>query len=108
MFSFNLAGLIDRYFIKKPRFRQFITSALESDRDLDVELAGSMIRINSRREYGCLRASRLIKHNATLRDEVPSLMNLFAVIRDGDTFVDIGANAGLYNTLIKSLDQSLS
>lgn len=30
-------------------------------------------------------------------------MNLFAVIRDGDTFVDIGANAGLYTHSVSRL-----
>lgn len=103
MMSFNLSGLIDKYIIKKPRLRKLLTSALEKNRDLDVEVAGALIRINSRREYGYLRASRIVRHNATMRDEIPSLMNLFAVIRDGDTFVDIGANAGLYTHSISRL-----
>ena len=101
--SFNLSGLIDKYIIKKPRLRRLLTSALERNRDLDVEVAGALMRINSRREYGYLRASRIVRHNATLRDEIPSLMNLFAVIRDGDTFVDIGANAGLYTHSVSRL-----
>jgi FkbM family methyltransferase len=92
--SFNY--FFDRYFIKQPRLRRFVTSLFESDRDLDVEVAGATLRINSRREHGYLRASRLIKRNGTLRDELPVLMNLFAIIRDGDTFVDIGANTGLF------------
>jgi FkbM family methyltransferase len=100
---FNFSGLIDKFIIKKNRLRRLLASALERNRDLDAVVAGALMRINSRREYGYLRASRIVRHNATLRDEMPSLMNLFAVIRDGDTFVDIGANAGLYTHSISRL-----
>ncbi len=92
----SLSYFLDRYFIKQPRFRRFVTSLLEPDRELNVSVAGAEMRINSRREHGYLRASRLIQKNGTLRDEIPVLMNLFAVVRDGDTFVDVGANTGLF------------
>ena len=92
----NFSYYLDRYFIKKPRIRRFVTSLLEPDSDLDVSVAGAKLRINRRREQGYLRASRIVRHNATLRDEIPVLMNLFSVIRDGDTFVDVGANTGLF------------
>lgn len=81
----NISGIIDKYFIKQPRLRRFVTSLLERDQDIDVTLAGTALRINSRREHGYLRASRILKHSCTLRDEYPVIMNLFSLIRDGDT-----------------------
>mgnify|MGYP006283206461 CR=1 FL=1 len=92
----NLTSFYDRYFIKQPRFRRLVTSLAERDCDLDVEIAGAKIRINSRREHGYLRASRMLRRNGTLRDEIPVLMNLFTILKDGDTFIDVGANTGLY------------
>lgn len=76
-----MSDLIDKLIIKKPRLRKLLTSALKRNRDLDAVVAGALIRIISRREYGYLRASRMARLNATLRDEIPALMNLFAVIR---------------------------
>jgi FkbM family methyltransferase len=92
----NTKYWLDRLFIHQPRFRRFVTSLLEPDRDQTVTVAGTELLVNRRREHGYLRASRLIRKNGTLRDEIPVLMNLFAVLRDGDTFVDVGANVGLY------------
>jgi FkbM family methyltransferase len=92
----NLSYIFDRYFIKQPRLRRFVTSLVERDRDLDVDVAGAQLHINARREHGYLRASRMLRWNGTLRDELPVLMNLFAILRDGDTFIDVGANTGLF------------
>ncbi|MGE3776052.1 MAG: FkbM family methyltransferase [Pirellulaceae bacterium] len=100
-----LSYVLDRFFIKKPRLREFVTAMMVRNRNLDVNVAGATLRINSRREHGYFRASRLIRRNVTLRDELPVLMNLFALIRDGDTFVDVGANAGLYTHSMWRLTQ---
>ncbi len=99
----NLSYVLDRYFVKQPRLRRFVTSILERNRNLDVEVAGAPLHINARREHGYLRASRIVRHNGTLRDELPVLMNLFAMLRDGDTFVDVGANAGLFTHSVARL-----
>ena len=95
--------MVDKFFIKNPRLRRLVTSILETDRDLDIEMVGSLMRINSRREHGYLRAFRLSRSSAMLRDELATLMNLFSVVRDGDTFIDVGANVGDYSVeLIKA------
>lgn len=99
----NLSAIIDIYFIKQPKLRRFVTALLERNRDLDVAIAGTNLHINSHREHGYLRASRILKHNATLRDEYPVLMNFFSLIRDGDVFVDVGANVGLFTHSIARL-----
>ncbi|MEO2036022.1 MAG: FkbM family methyltransferase [Planctomycetaceae bacterium] len=91
-----LLNLIDKFFIKKPKFRRAVTALLYRDRDLDVNLCGTDLHINARRENGYLRASKTTSWNGTLRDEMPVLVNLMALFQDGDTFVDVGANVGLY------------
>lgn len=91
-----ISYIIDRYFIKNPRLRRFVTSILERDRNLEIELAGAHLVINARREHGYKRSAEIVKGYSALRDEFPVLMNLFSCFRDGDTFVDIGANVGLY------------
>ncbi len=103
--NLNLSYILDRYFIKQPRLRRFVTSLLEPNRDLDVDLAGATLRINSRREHGYLRASKMLSKISTLTHELPVLMNLFSILKDGDTFVDIGANTGLFTHSIARLTQ---
>jgi FkbM family methyltransferase len=101
----NFNHYLDRYFIRQPRLRRFITALLERDEDLDIDIAGAKLRINARREHGYLRANRLISKNGTLRDEIPVLMNLFAILRNGDTFIDVGANTGLFTHSIARLTE---
>lgn len=99
----NIGYFIDRYFIKRPRFRRFVTAALVRDRAESITIAGTKLLANSRREHGYFRAARMTQLNSTLRDEMPVLMNLFALIKDGDTFVDVGANVGLFTHSISRL-----
>lgn len=92
-----LQSLLDGYFIKKPRFRRFVTSILEPDQNQIIDLCGTQVCINRRREHGYLRASRLVTSSSLLRDELPVLINLAAIIgKTGGTFIDIGANVGIF------------
>ena len=91
-----MMGFFDRYFVKRPKFRRLLTRLLAGDRDVDVSLLGASIRINTIKENGYLVASRLAGFSALLRDEVPTMLNLACILEDGDTFVDIGANVGVY------------
>lgn len=100
-------SLIDRYFIKKPKLRQFVTRLLEGDRTCDVHLLGASIRIHSLREHGYLRASRLASSSSLLRDELPIIINLASLFQDGDTFIDIGANVGVYSLTLARFNRIL-
>jgi len=91
-----LSYLIDRLFIKRPVIRRFVTRLLEGDRNLDLQLLGTRLRVHSVEEHGYLRAYRISRRNSLFRDELPVLINLAGILRDGDTFVDVGANVGLY------------
>jgi FkbM family methyltransferase len=88
--------LIDRYFIKKPLIRRFITKLLAGDRERRVQLLAGAYMVHTVREHGFLRASRLAQACSLFRDEVPVLIHLAGLLRDGDTFLDIGANIGVF------------
>ncbi|MFN2508807.1 MAG: FkbM family methyltransferase [Chthoniobacterales bacterium] len=87
---------LDRYFIKQPQVRQFVTRTLERDEDLDVTLFGTRLHINSVKEHGYLRASRKLGSHSALHDEAGVLVTLALLLGPGDTFVDVGANVGLF------------
>ena len=96
-------SFLDRYFIKKPRLRRWVTRALEGNREQDVELLGGLVRVHSVKENGYLRASRLVRRSSLLRDELAVIVNLASLLGPGDTFVDIGANVGIFSITLARL-----
>jgi hypothetical protein len=77
-----------------PRLRVQLTRMLMPDREVDVQLFGARLHINTRDEIGLWRAARIADENVIFRDEAASLLNLALVLRPGDVFVDVGANVG--------------
>jgi FkbM family methyltransferase len=92
--------LLDRFFIKQPRLRRFVTRLLEKDQDRDVNLMGARVRINSIKEHGYLRASRFMGRNSFVGDEVPVLHSLAFLWGQSDAFVDVGSNVGVYCAIL--------
>ena len=43
---------IDRYFLKQPRLRRFVTRLLEGERERDVPLLGTPLRVHPIKEHG--------------------------------------------------------
>ena len=100
--------LIDRYFLKKPGLRRFVTQLLEGDRDCLIDLFGGSMVVHSVKEHGYLRSSRIANSSALLRDELPVMFNLAALFAAGDTFCDIGANIGVYSITYQRFSRLLS
>ncbi len=92
--------VIDRFFIKQPRLRLAVTRALESGGDRQIELCGTPLTVNSVKEHGYLRAWRMADRSGIFRDELSVALNLAFMLRDGDTFVDVGANVGFYSRTV--------
>jgi FkbM family methyltransferase len=88
---------------KYPRFRSLLTRLLIPARQIDVQLFGASLRIDTREEIGLWRAARMAEENIIFRDEVASLLNVALLLRPGDTFVDVGANVGLYSSVLSRL-----
>jgi FkbM family methyltransferase len=83
-----------------PSLRLWLTRLFVPSRDIDLQLFGSPLRINSREEIGLARAWRQSDQNIIFRDEVATLLNLSLLLQPGDVFIDIGANVGLYSSIL--------
>jgi FkbM family methyltransferase len=86
-----------------PVVRVWLTRLFVPSRDLDIQMFGATLRINSREEIGLARAARKSTSNIIFRDEVATLLNLALLLQPGDVFVDIGANVGLYSSILSRL-----
>lgn len=87
---------VKKYFLEKPILRHWLTKLLEGDRDRNIELLGTRLRINSIKEHGYLRASRKAQFSSLFRDEVGTIISLALLLSPGDSFVDVGANVGVF------------
>lgn len=94
---------LNKYFIKKPSLRRAVTKLIEGDRDIEIDLLGAHFTINSIKEHGYLRSSRLSKKASFLSDEIPMLINLANLLSDADAFVDVGANIGIFSCTLARL-----
>ena len=94
---------IDRYFIKQPLFREWVTRLLYADREQDVTLLEHIVRIHTIKENGYLRASRKAATSSLFRDEVITLQHLMLFVKPKMTFVDIGANIGIFSILMSDV-----
>ena len=83
-----------------PAVRLWLTRLFVPSRDMDLQLFGAPLRINSREEIGLARAWRQSDRNIIFRDEVATLLNLSLLLQPGDVFVDVGANVGLYSSIL--------
>ena len=92
----NAAYILDKFFIKQPWLRQLATKFLYGTQDREIEPFGTRLIVNSLRENGYLRAAKRARHYSLWRDEPAALLALAGVIRPGDTFVDVGANIGIF------------
>ena len=83
-----------------PKLRVQLTRMLMPDRDVDVQIFGAPLHISTRGEIGLWRAAKIADENVIFRDEAASLLNLALLLRPTDVFVDIGANVGLYSSVL--------
>lgn len=91
--------LMWRFVNRNPRLRRLLLSTVPN-RDEDVVLFGSRLRVNAREEIGYARAAKLAQRSAVMRDESGVLATLCLLLEPGDTFIDVGANVGLYSAVI--------
>ncbi|MFN7526718.1 MAG: hypothetical protein ACK5QA_04700, partial [Dolichospermum sp.] len=73
---------------------------LFGDNNITVNIFNRKLLINSVKENGYYRASRICNTSSLLRDEVSVLLNISAILSAGDTFIDIGANIGIFSSLL--------
>ena len=92
--------LVWRLVLRNPRFRLLVTKLFVKAKEIDIEIFGSRLRIDTIKEIGYANAAKSCQSNIVARDEAASLLNLALIMEAADTFVDIGANVGLYTSII--------
>jgi FkbM family methyltransferase len=95
----SILEIIDRWFFKKPAFREAVTKLLYGSNDREVRLFGETLLVNTLRENGYYRSARFAEKAALFRDEAGVLMNLAQFVRPGGHFIDAGANVGVFSTV---------
>lgn len=95
--------LVHRFVNSQPRVREQLTRMIYGSKDTDIELFQHQIRINALLENGYCRAARLALNSNTLRHEAAILQRLSLFLSDDMTFVDIGANVGLFSVSVSDV-----
>jgi FkbM family methyltransferase len=83
-----------------PKLRMFLTRLFVPSREADIQIFGAPLHINTRDEIGLWRAARSAEGNIIFRHEAATLLNLALLIQPGDAFIDIGANVGLFSSVL--------
>lgn len=97
-----MINLIDRYFLKRPGVRRFVTMLFNGNREERVTLLAQNYDVHTVREHGFFRASKIAQTCSLYRDEAPVLIHLAGLLSEEDTFLDIGANVGIFAANIAS------
>src|SRR4051794_40764373 len=100
MASTHLRYALDRYFVKQPRFRRALTKAFFGEKDAAIKLVGLNLTVNVLRENGYFRAWRKSQGSTFLEHEVGIMSLLAFVSARCDSFVDAGANIGVFSALM--------
>lgn len=105
---FDRLRFIQKQINERPRLREWLTRLRHGARDLDVVLFKRQIRINALRENGYYRAARLTRANSLLRDETLVMQRVSMMLGDGVTFVDVGANIGIFSSVVADAQRMFS
>jgi FkbM family methyltransferase len=89
--------------LRIPWLHATLLRLLRPDKDVAIEIFGSRLEINKRKESYYWRAYRLARSSPVLWRETGPLLSLALVLQPGDTFVDVGANVGLYSSILVRL-----
>ena len=95
--------LIWRLILKQPRLRRLTTKMFIRDRNEWVKLLGAHVFINRREEIGYWRASKRQDGAVLLRIKSPRFCALPPIVSEASTFVDCGANVGLFTAAMLPL-----
>ena len=93
-------AIYSRVVLGNPWVHAALLHLLLPDENTDVDLLGTRLRINKRKEAGYWRAASVARSSSIFFYEASCLLSLALVLRPGDTFVDVGANVGLYSAAL--------
>lgn len=91
--------LVHKHINMQPRVREFLMKRIYGNKDQFISLFQRPIWINTLLENGYYRAYKKTLSNSLLRDELVVFNRISLFIRADMTFVDIGANVGLFSSV---------
>jgi FkbM family methyltransferase len=94
----SLIALVDKYYIKKPRIRKMVSTLLYGNKSYEVSLFSTKLFINSIKENGYFWAWKYAQKSSVFKDEVSALITIAGLISENSTFIDVGANVGLFSS----------
>lgn len=95
--------ILYRWILKYDLVRNALTRLLVRDVTETVELFSRPLCVSRRREIGYWRAVRHQQSNVVFYHEIPALLSVMAVLRSNTTFIDCGANVGLFSAAVAPL-----
>ncbi|MEA5503444.1 FkbM family methyltransferase [Halotia wernerae UHCC 0503] len=101
----NLMWMVDKFYNKNPKLRKLIMKLLFQDKTIPITIFDTKIVINSIKENGYYRAFRLCDTSSLLRDEISVILNIAGLLSKNDSFVDIGANIGIFSSILSRFRQ---
>ncbi len=103
MKSLKLGAMFDRILIRHPRLRELATKLFYRPGLVEVDLFQKRITIDRVKENGYYRASRAGSRLGLYRDEAIILQRLALFCQDDTTFVDVGANVGIFSCCLADI-----
>jgi FkbM family methyltransferase len=95
----NLMYFVDKFYNKQPKIRKLIMKLIFGDKTIPITIFDTEIIINSLKENGYYRACNIANYSSLLRDEVSVILNLAILLEENDTFIDVGANIGMFSAI---------
>jgi FkbM family methyltransferase len=86
--------------MRHPALQKALISLLIRNRDVEIRLFGARLSANTRSDVGYVHAYKVLRSSRTLREDPAVLLSLAAILAPDDTFVDIGANIGLFSAAL--------
>jgi FkbM family methyltransferase len=84
-------------------FRRMVSMSLGIGPNTKLELFGSPVTVDPRWELGYALAAKQQRFSTAIRNDVPILISLAGLLTAQDTFLDIGANVGLYSSVLSRM-----
>ena len=86
-------------------FRDLVTRLVPASQRR-IELLGRSLNVSQRYEIGLVRLSTLL-NLSPMAQEIGAIISLSGLVQPGCTFVDVGANVGLFSVPIASIGEAI-
>lgn len=98
-----ISFLLWKFVHTQPRLKKALQRICYPNRDVSITVLAAPVYINTQKELGYWRAARGQYSNVVFRDELSPIMTVSSLIDDATTFVDCGANVGVWTCNIARL-----